>query len=324
MKKIYSLFLNLSKKCNVNDITIKIIKATIPIAGANIMDFAFGLVDSAFVARRGATIISAVEVATQIMFCLNYIILGIVSGNSIFLARLFGNKVSIKREVNDILGYSLRITLSACCLFIIFCSINPMLLLSFFSKDSELLEFAASFLVIYSMSWFWLSISLILINVLRCNHNNKIVLYISILIVFLKILLSFIFYKIIDIKGLALATLIARCIECFLYVTVIINKKEDLCINIKQILLPKKNLKISYLEKIIPIITNEVMWSFGFSIVSIILAQMGVSAIAAYSIYNLSKKISGFIGQALITTCSIFMGNIIGMGNKEKIFSFKK
>lgn len=323
MKKIYSLFLNLSKKCNVNDITIKIIKATIPIAGANIMDFAFGLVDSAFVARRGATIISAVEVATQIMFCLNYIILGIVSGNSIFLARLFGNKVSIKREVNDILGYSLRITLSACCLFIIFCSINPMLLLSFFSKDSELLEFAASFLVIYSMSWFWLSISLILINVLRCNHNNKIVLYISILIVFLKILLSFIFYKIIDIKGLALATLIARCIECFLYVTVIINKKEDLCINIKQILLPKKNLKISYLEKIIPIITNEVMWSFGFSIVSIILAQMGVSAIAAYSIYNLSKKISGFIGQALITTCSIFMGNIIGMGNKEKIFSFK-
>ena len=152
---------------------------------------------------------------------------------------------------------------------------------------------------------------------------NKIVLYISILIVFLKILLSFIFYKIIDIKGLALATLIARCIECFLYVTVIINKKEDLCINIKQILLPKKNLKISYLEKIIPIITNEVMWSFGFSIVSIILAQMGVSAIAAYSIYNLSKKISGFIGQALITTCSIFMGNIIGMGNKEKIFSFK-
>ena len=148
-------------------------------------------------------------------------------------------------------------------------------------------------------------------------------LYISILIVFLKILLSFIFYKIIDIKGLALATLIARCIECFLYVTVIINKKEDLCINIKQILLPKKNLKISYLEKIIPIITNEVMWSFGFSIVSIILAQMGVSAIAAYSIYNLSKKISGFIGQALITTCSIFMGNIIGMGNKEKIFSFK-
>lgn len=117
--------------------------------------------------------------------------------------------------------------------------------------------------------------------------------------------------------------MIARCIECFLYVTVIINKKEDLCINIKQILLPKKNLKISYLEKIIPIITNEVMWSFGFSIVSIILAQMGVSAIAAYSIYNLSKKISGFIGQALITTCSIFMGNIIGMGNKEKIFSFK-
>ena len=98
------------------------------------MDFAFGLVDSAFVARRGATIISAVEVATQIMFCLNYIILGIVSGNSIFLARLFGNKVSIKREVNNILGYSLRITLSACCLFIIFCSINPMLHYHFFLK----------------------------------------------------------------------------------------------------------------------------------------------------------------------------------------------
>ena len=85
------------------------------------MDFAFGLVDSAFVARRGATIISAVEVATQIMFCLNYIILGIVSGNSIFLARLFGNKVSIKREVNNILGYSLRITLvlAVCLLYFV-------------------------------------------------------------------------------------------------------------------------------------------------------------------------------------------------------------
>ena len=323
MKKIYGLFPDISKRYSINDTTKKIIRATIPIACANIMDFAFGMVDSIFVAKRGATVISAVEVVTQIMFCLNYIILGIVSGNNIFLSRLFGNKAAIKGEVNTVLGYSLRITFGICFLFIVFCSINPILPVSLFSKDDKLLEIATSFLVIYSISWFWFSISLILIGVLRCNHNHKIVLHISLLIILLKITLNFIFYKIMDINGLALATLVARCIECFLYVIIIINKRNLLCINIKQILMPKKKLQISYWGKVFPIITNEVLWSFGFSVTTMLLAQMGVSAIAAYSIYNLAKKISGFVGQALITTCSIFMGNIIGTGNKENILSFK-
>lgn len=295
------------------------IMASLPIAGFNLLDFVFLIIDPLFIASRGEIAIASVEVSNQILFCLNQIVMGVVSGNNIFFARLFKKTDNSNKETTAIFQISLYITLIVVFLFSASCFLFPHKVITIFTHDKNILFTGSRFLKIYSLTWLWYSITLIYIGVLRCYHKNKVVLFVALCTFVMKLLLNYLLSSNEELTGLATATLYVRVTECLLY-TYLVFKKYKI-IKMRFIRLNKTNLFI-YLKKTFPVIVNVVIWSVGYSIITIFFSQMGVSIYAAFSICNLAKKLSGFWGQAMITSCSIFMGNIIAIGSPEAIENF--
>lgn len=298
-----------------------IIIASLPIAGSNLLDFAFLIIDPLFIAGKGETAIAVVEISNQILFCLNHIVLGVVSGNNIFFARLLKKEDKSNHKINAIFQISLYIVLVAVFLFSTSCFLFPCKIISIFTRNTDILSNGSSFLKIYSLSWIWYSISLLFIGVLRCDHKNKVVLYVASAIFVMKLALNLLLSSDMELIGLVAATLYLRIVECLLYVYLVLKKYKIIQLKHFHFKQNKANISI-YLSKTLPIIINEVIWSLGFSIITIYFSQMGVPIYAAFSIYNLTKKISVFWGQAIIMACSIFMGNIIVTGSSEDIAEF--
>jgi putative MATE family efflux protein len=295
--------------------------ASFPIAGFNLLDFVFLIVDPLFIAGRGEIAIASVEISNQILFCLNQIVIGIVSGNNIFFARLLKKTNSSNNDVNTIFQISLYITLVAVLIFSVSCFFFPYKVISIFTSDINVLSIGSNFLKIYSLTWLWYSVSLLFIGILRCYHKNKVVLYIASSAFIMKLLLNYLLSSNEDFTGLATATLYVRVAECLLYAYLVFKRYKIIQMKLIRFNQNKTNLLI-YIRKTFPVIVNVVIWSVGFSIITIFFSQMGVSVYAAFSIYSLAKKLSGFWGQAMITACSIFMGNIIAMGSPKVIEDF--
>gem|GEM_PF-2929197 len=294
---------------------------SLPIAGSNLLDFVFLIIDPLFIAGKGEIAINTLEISNQILFCLNYIVLGVVSGNNIFFARLSKIRDNTNYEINSIFQISLYITLTAVVLFSTSCFFFPYKVIAIFTRDIIILTTGSNFLKIYSLSWLWYSLSLLFIGILRCNHKNKVVLYVASIIFVMKVVFNFLLISDMDFAGLATSTLYVRIVECLLYSYLVLKKYKIIQLKHFHFKQNKVNLTI-YLKKTIPIIINEVIWSVGFSIITIFFSQMGVSIYAAFSIYNLAKKISGFWGQAIITACSIYLGNAIAIGSSKTIAEF--
>lgn len=293
------------------------------IAGFNLLDFVFFATDSLFVAGKGEMAIASVEISNQILFCLNQIIIGIVSGNNIFFARLSKREKGANNDVNGIFQISLYITLIAVSVFSISCFLLPHKMISIFTHDTNVLLVGSGFLKLYSLTWGWYSVSVLLIGILRCYYKNKDVLYVAVGAFSIKLLLNYLLSSNGDFTGLALATLLVRILECFIYVYLVFWKYRIVQRKLVDFKYSKTYLFI-YLRNTMPVITNVVIWSLGFSVITVFFSKMGVSVYVAFTIYNLAKKLSGFWGQAMITTCSIYMGNIIETGYPESIRKFVK
>lgn len=89
-------------------ITKKLFYTSLPIILVNALEFLFVMMDSFLVAGLGESAISVVEISSQIYFCLNYIVLGVVSSNNMFLSR-FNFEKRYENEICLVIGYSLKI-----------------------------------------------------------------------------------------------------------------------------------------------------------------------------------------------------------------------
>lgn len=302
-------------------ITKKLFYTSLPIILVNALEFLFVMMDSFLVAGLGESAISVVEISSQIYFCLNYIVLGVVSSNNMFLSR-FNFEKRYENEICLVIGYSLKIIIGISLFFSVVAFFFPSYIYYLYTDEKVIIELGNSYLPIYSLSWIFLSITSLMIGILRCNYKNRIILVISIIIPILKFVLSKMLFTYIGINGIALATLITRLLELYIYIIMIMKNKQKLSLQMKKILVNKKIYNISYKKHTIPLIINEVAWSMGLSVINILIAKRGVAVIVAYSIYNMARKISGFFGQAMITATSVIMGNLIGMGNDEIIRLF--
>lgn len=299
----------------------KTIAIGIPIAVQALLNTTLNLVDTMMIGSLGESTIAAVGLANKVFFVFTLLLFGIVSGSSILTAQYWG-----KRDVKNIrrvLGISLIIGLSGAVIFMLAGLFIPKVVMSIFTPSEGTISIGASYLAIVALSYPLTAITNCYISLLRATNQVKAPVFISIVSILVNVVLN---YTLIygnfgapklGVQGAAIATVIARLVECLSILAVVYISKGPAAAKIKELVAFDKEFIKKYLITVSPVIANEFMWGLGVTMYSLVYGRMGDEAVAAITITQNVEQICVVIFQGLSSATAVILGNELG-ANKIK------
>ncbi|MEG2288798.1 MAG: MATE family efflux transporter [Clostridium sp.] len=295
---------------------------SVPIAIQNLITFAVSMIDTLMVGSLGEVQLSSVAIANNLFFILMILMFGLAGGSNIMISQYWGKKDV--DTIHKILSIMYRVCIAIIVIFIGIAAILPTQFMSIFSNDIAVIEGGASYLRIVSIGYLFYGVTNCTIMMLRGVKTVKIsmVVYSASLAVNAFFNWIFIFGKFgcpaMGIQGAAIATVLARIVE-FIIILVFMKYFED-----KIKLRPKNLIKVDkiilkdFISTCTPVLFNELLWSTGASMISVIVAELGTSTVAANSINGVAHQFVTVFIFGLSNATAVIIGNTIGEGKKHK------
>lgn len=301
-----------------------ILSIVLPITFQNLISVSVNMADTIMLGTLGEVELTASSIGGQLFFILMVLIMGISSGANVMCAQYFGKED--RENINKVLSlaYILGVILSLIALMIAL--FFPKVFMMIFTTDIRVIEKGIIYLKISSLSYIFFSITIISSSVLRSVKKVKIPALINVISLIINVTLNYILilgnlgFRPMGIKGAAIATVVARICECILMIIYI--KFFENTLNYKVSNNINKELKKQYIKVTTPIFLNELCWTIGSSIITLIVSRMGTNVVAANSINNVSYQLSLLFVQGLSSASSVIIGNTIGTGDYQKVKSY--
>ncbi|EKQ53048.1 MULTISPECIES: MATE family efflux transporter [unclassified Clostridium] len=302
--------------------TRKAIAITIPITLQALLNTSLNLVDTVMIGSLGQSSIAAVGLANKVFFVFTLLLFGIVSGSSILTAQYFG-----KRDINNIrrvLGMSLIMAIIGSILFVIPSLICPKAVMNIFTPNENTIAIGAGYLAIAAISYPLTAITNVYVALLRGVNEVKAPVIITLISIFIKILLN---YTLIfghfgvpafGVQGEAIATLIARSIECMCILSIVYYGGGPAAAKFKELLSFNKKFVKLYFTTVSTVILNEFMWGLGVTMYSLVYGRMGDGAVAAITITQTVEQIMTVIFQGISAATAVILGNELGANKLEE------
>lgn len=299
-----------------------LISIAVPISLQNLIQSCLGMIDQIMIGQLGSKTVAAVSLAGRPCFVMLFALGGIAAASSIFAAQYEGAKDSSKHA--NVMRASLFAALAVALVFFIFSLFTPELVLSFFTKDTEVISIGKNYLMINSLSYFALAIISCCSAMLRSTGFAKTPLVTGFISVAINTILDAIMifgllgFPALGSDGAAIATVISIFVQCVILIVFMIKKNHPA--NMKAALLCKNDfsfLKIFFITAL-PAIGNELLWALGDAGYSAIYGHMGTAELAAITLtFPVQGLTVGFF-SGLSAATGILIGNELGSNNFDK------
>jgi putative MATE family efflux protein len=308
-----------------------LVKFTLPIALQNLVMASLNLVAGVMIGQLGENSVAAVGQANQVLFLLNLVVFGVVSGAAMFLAQLWG-----KRDVSNIrrvLGLTIKLSLLAALFFWALAIFIPKTVLNIYSDDPVVIAIGSEYLRIACWSYFFLAITAAYGVALRSIGNVRLPLVVSISALVFNIALAYplifgweiIHLPAMGVKGAAIALILARALESLAMLGLVYRRRSDpLAATLKDIFNFDWKFIKATMKPVLPVIANEVLWSFGITTYFAIYGHIGngTNAVAAINIVGTIDQMAFVLFIGVGTATSIIVGHAIGRGEPDKAFIY--
>lgn len=297
-------------------------KLAMPVMLQNLLNSSMAMVGTFMLGRLGETQIAAATLANTPFFVVLLIIFGFQSGSGVLFSQYWGKKDL--KAINRILGigvYScagITLTLSTLCFLF-----APQIM-ALINRDPEIIRLAAQYMRITSFSYVLNAISLVYIGAQRSIGNPKLGLFIltNTMVIDTVLCYTLIFGKFgapaLGVKGAAYAVLIARIIEFIITVSYAFFVQGKLKLDMRRLVRPGKIIARDFLKYSAPVVLNEAVWGFGFSLYSVIYSLMDKSYLAANTIAGNIERILSSVFFGFAIAAGIIIGQLIGAGKEEE------
>lgn len=277
---------------------------------------------SLMVGQLGDLPVSATSLAGQVFFILNLMIVGIVSGATIFVSQFYGKGDRQHLNVASALAFALILAVSF--LFTLIGLLWPQQVVGIFSRESEVIAMAAPYLQIVCLSYLPTGISLACTMVFRNIGRPGFPLRVTVLTILVDVILSygFIFGKLgfpeFGVQGAAYAIVVARLIEMGIMASMLYGKFGEFAPRLGHLLAARKEFLAIFFRTSFPVIINETVWSIGYALYNVVFYHMGYTVGAAVGIAKVLEQllIAFFIGTGQAS--AIILGQTIGEGKQDK------
>lgn len=294
----------------------------LPIALQGLLNTLLNLVDTVMIGRLGESTIAAVGLANKVFFVFTLLLFGIVSGAGILTAQYWG-----KRDIKNIrcvLGMSLLLGVAASFLFLVPALLCPELIMRIFTPSEKAIEIGAAYLTIVAISYPLTAVTNAYISLLRGINQVKAPVVITIIAICVNVFFNYTLIfghfgaPAMGVRGAALATLIARIVECVSLVTLVYLRKSPAAAKLKELIAFKKEFVKTFFSNVAPVVANEFMWGLGVTIYALVYGRMGDAAMAAITITQTVEQIFMVIFQGIGAATTVILGNELGANNLKR------
>ncbi len=300
-----------------------------PIALQNLLMSSINLINVLMIGQLGEASVAGIGLSGQVFFLLNLVLFGIMSGSAMFTAQLWG-----KRDVPNIrrmLGLALALGLFGALIFGALAVFIPEIALRFYTEDAEVIRIGAEYLSIFGWSYPFFAITFAYVVNLRSTGNVRLPLFVSIGALGFGTLLSYglIFGAFglpeLGVNGAGWANLVARVLECVVLLFFIYrDPTSPAAASFRELFSFDFTFIMRVMKPVLPVIANEVLWSFGITTYNAIYARVGTDAYAAINIVGSIDQMAFVLFIGIGNATSILVGNLIGRGDPDKAYAFAR
>lgn len=303
----------------------------LPIIIQNGFTFMVNFIDNIMVGQIGTEAMSGVAIVNQLLFVFNVCILGIIAGASIFGAQFHGNKDY------EGLKETFRFRFLVCVLVAVFAIIlfwglgEKLILLFLHSSDHDeaiyaTLSYGKEYLYILLISLIPSAITQVYASTQKDMGETLLPMCAGIIAVLFNTILNYvlIFGKfgcpVLGVKGAAVATTVARFIECIMIVAVshVRKCKYYFATDVFKFYNVSSSLAKKILLKGSPLMINEMFWSVGTVMIVQCYSVRGINVVAGINIATTIYNVFSIIYMAVGSSIAIIIGQLLGAGKMEE------
>ncbi len=294
----------------------------IPMVAQNLISLAAQMMDSLMLGKLGQIELSASSLANQPFFIFNLLIFGMASGSSVLNAQFWGK--GDVRSVKIVISICLKVALTVSILLSAAVMIFPETVMRIYTNDPEIIAAGVSYLRIIGWCYIFYGLSGTLLTTVRSVGIVRIAVVDSVFSLVCNITLNYILifghlgFPAMGIRGAAIATVITRIGDAVLVLSYILFIDKKLRIKVRDILDFDSALLKNYLKNGLPVAFNEVFWSVGVSIQSMVLGRLGADVVSASQIASIVQQFSTVLIFGVANAAAIIIGNDIGAGKMEQ------
>ena len=298
-----------------------IFRLVLPIVIQNLLSAAVSSADVVMLNYVGQSSISAVSLASQYANVLFMVFYGLGTGATMLCAQYYGK--GDMKAIQVVEGIAMRFSLGFAFLFAGAAFFFPEGMMRLFTNDGELIAIGASYLRFMSVSYLCWGITEVYLAVLRSIGRVTISTLMNVLAFSLNIILNAVFIfglfgaPKLGAMGVAIATSASRMIElaaCF----AVSHFSRDIKLDFRYLFSKNRLLFSDFIRLSLPAMGNDIIWSVGFSMYSVIMGHMGTDAVAANSFVVVVRNFGTILCFGMASAGGILLGNVIGENKLEE------
>lgn len=309
----------------------RILYLAIPMILQNAITSFVSFADNIMVGRLGTEPMSGVAIVNQLLFVFNICVFGGVSGAGIFGTQFYGkgDYEGQKYAFRFKMYVSFAIAGMALLLFVF---LNTELISLYLHDGGDVgdvslaLEYGKQYMDIMTASLVPFAICQVYVSTIRETGQTFVPMVASMVAVVTNLILDYLFifgigpFPDMGVQGAALATVIARIIECMI-VVIWTHKNPE---SNPYILGAYKGLKIpanickDILIKGTPLMLNEMLWASGMTVIVQCYSVRGLEVVAAQNISSTITNLFNIVYIQLGSCISIVVGQYLGAGELKK------
>lgn len=295
-----------------------LIKFTLPVLGALILQAAYGAVDLLVVGQFGdASSISAVGTGSAFMQMVTFIITSLAMGSTVIIGQHIGE--GKPERSGDAVGTTIVLFIIIGIVLTVCLEIFAGNLMSVLQVPEDAYDKAITYVRICSGGILIIIAYNIISGVLRGVGNaNLPFLFVSIACV-VNIIGDLLFVGVfkMDAAGAALATVLAQLVSVVVSVFVLRKQSLPISFSLRQCRIYKTEL-VKILNIGIPIALQETMVQISFLVINTIINQMGLVQSAGYGVAQKLVSFIMLVPSSIMQSVSAFVAQNIGAGKPDR------
>ncbi len=308
-----------------------VLRLAVPMIIQNAITSFVSFLDNIMVGQIGTEQMSGVAIVNQLMFVFNICVFGAVSGAGIFGTQYYGkgDYEGQKYAYHFKMYASTILTALAILLF----AFGGEFLISLYLSDSGsvgditlALKYGQEYLAIMVIGLFPFALGQTYISSVRECGQTFVPMLAGLTAVLTNLVLDVILIfglwgaPALGVRGAAIATVIARFVECIIVVvwTHVNAAKNKFIIGAYRSLRIPKNICLAILKKGTPLMLNEMFWASGMAVIAQCYAVRGLEVVAAQNISSTITNLFNVVYIQLGSCIAIVVGQLLGAGKIEE------
>lgn len=298
-----------------------ILTIAIPVAMQNFLVFLTQMLDTVMLGELGDIPLTASSLGTQIFNVYSLFIFGLAGGSAVLTAQYWGK--GELEPIKMVMAIVIRLVTYVGIILSTVVLLFPRQIMGIFSSDLSVLNAGEEYLRYIGCMYFFFGVSNSITMLLRSVEKVKIAVIANASGLVSNALLNYmlIFGNFgaprLEVKGAAIATVCAKIIEFIIVLTYLFRIEKRLHFRIRDLLLKNRLLSQDMRKYCSPVVINEVAWSMGIAMQSVLFGHVSTLAVSANAIISVIQQMATIIIFGVANATAVIIGKTIGENKLE-------